>query len=273
MKKQYLLQLCVSVSIFILFQQNVFSQAIGGLSASKLGTLTAQEVGQGNIEMEPFFGYASTRHYYDHQGKVQKLFMTDDSTQKFSAFGFRFTYGIMKNMEIGVSLPIDVSEVRFGIKYQLPGLDQFQWALLAGYNNIVGNQAYSRRNSFHESTPSVVGGIILTYNFNDKCSIDFDAQYQKHTQNTIDGHTQGLYINSDIGYYLIENVNFIIGLNYNCQSYSQEFHNSELLTLNTGLAIEKAKNFILVINAPFDLMGKNEYRTKGFGLALTVLLD
>lgn len=265
----------ISIIAFTIFQfsQKASAQAIGGLSASKLGTLTAQEVAQGNIEMEPFFGYASTRHYFDNDGKVQKLFDGNDSTQKFSAFGFRFTYGIMKNMEIGVSLPVDVSEIKFGLKYQLPKLGKLQWAFLAGYNNIVGNRAYSRRNAIHESTPSVIGGLILSYPISKKWSIDFDAQYQKHTRNTVDGHTQGLYLNGDMGYYLLEKINFIVGLNYNCQNFDRTENNSELLSLNTGVAIERAENFILVINAPFDILGKNEYRTKGFGLALTVLLD
>lgn len=273
MKKQSLFIITIFVIIILQFSTQVSAQAIGGLSASKLNTLTAQEVGQGNIEFEPYFGYAATRHYFDHNRKVHKLFMNNDSIQKFSAFGFRFTYGIMKNMEIGISLPVDVSEVKFGLKYQLPRLGKLQWALLAGYNNITGNQAYSRRNACHESTPSVIGGLILSYPISKKWSIDFDAQYQKHTASTIDNHSQGLYLNSDVGYYLLENINFIVGLNYNCQNFDTAENNSELFTINTGVAIERAKNFILVINAPFDIMGKNEYRTKGFGMALTILLD
>ena len=46
-----------------------------------------------------------------------------------------------------------------------------------------------------------------------------------------------------------------------------------LSALNPGIAIEKAENFILVVNAPFDVFGKNEYKTFGFGLALTIILD
>ena len=71
----------------------------------------------------------------------------------------------------------------------------------------------------------------------------------------------------------MEKVNFIVGLNYAYQAYKTDISNSYLLSLNTGIAIEKAENFILVLNAPFDLLGKNEYQTRGFGLALTVMLD
>ncbi|MEA3444919.1 MAG: hypothetical protein U9R19_09380, partial [Bacteroidota bacterium] len=118
-----------------------------------------------------------------------------------------------------------------------------------------------------------VGGVILTYDFSDKFSIDFDAQYHKHKKTTSTGHTHGFNINSDIGYYLMERVNFIVGLNYGSQAYNASTNNSQLLTLNTGVAIEKAEHFILVLNAPFDLLGKNEYQTTGFGLALTIMLD
>ncbi|MDA3907303.1 MAG: hypothetical protein PF484_14620 [Bacteroidales bacterium] len=76
-----------------------------------------------------------------------------------------------------------------------------------------------------------------------------------------------------MGYYLLDRVNFIIGLNYNFQSYLSNNDNSQVLTLNTGVAIEKAENFILVLNAPFDILGKNEYQTIGFGLALTIILN
>lgn len=64
-----------------------------------------------------------------------------------------------------------------------------------------------------------------------------------------------------------------MGLNYNYQAYENSDNNSHLLALNTGLAIERAKHFILVLNAPFDILGKNEYQTRGFGMALTILLD
>ncbi len=263
----------LSLSILItLFSFNLYAQ-VGGLSASKLGTLCTTAVPEGSIEFEPFFGYALSTNLFDSNGDVQPLFSTSDSTMKFSASGFRFSYGLMKNLEVGVSLPVDVSEIRFGAKYKLPLEGKLTMGLLAGYNTLVGNQIYARRNAAHEMTPSYVGGLILTYEFTDKLSIDMDAQYQKHTLITNLGHTHGYYINSDIGYYFMEKVNLIVGFNYYFKAYNESINNSHLLTLNTGIAIEKAEHFILVLNAPFDILGKNEYQTKGFGLALTIILD
>ena len=265
-------KILLSISI-VLFGFQSYSQ-VGGLSASKLGTLCASTVGEGNIEFEPSFAYSNTKHYFDGDGHLQALYQSSDSSKMFSGSAFRFTYGLIKDLEIGVSLPIDVSDVRFGAKYRLPfNGEKFATAILGGYTAIVGNRVYSLRHANHESTSSYYAGIIMTYNYTPKFSIDFDVQYQKHFVSTEDHHTQGLYLNTDIGYYLLEKINFIVGLNYNFQSFSDREKNSHLLTLNTGLAIERAKHFILVLNAPFDIMGKNTYRTNGFGLALTILLD
>ena len=113
----------------------------------------------------------------------------------------------------------------------------------------------------------------MTYEVSDKFSMDFNAQYQKHVDITAEGHNQGVFISSDFGYYAIEDVNFIMGMQYNFKEYDAYENNSHLFTLNPGIAIEKAENFILVLNVPIDLFGKNEYQTVGFGLALTIILD
>ena len=270
--KIYKMKKITLLLLSLVFVSTAMAQ-VGGLSASKLGTLCTAPVPEGTIEFEPFFGYATSTNFFDSNGDIQPLFSTSDSTMKFSGSGFRFSYGLMKDLEIGVSLPIDVSEVSFGAKYKLPLEGDLTMGLLAGYTSLIGNQAYDRRDAIHEMTPSFVGGFIMTYEFNEKLSIDFDAQYQKHTQETFDGHTHGFYLNSDIGYYLMDRVNFIAGLNYGYKVFNASIDNSHLLTLNTGIAIEKAENFILVINAPIDLFGKNEYQTTGFGLALTIILD
>jgi hypothetical protein len=258
--------------IVTLFSLNSYSQ-VGGLSASKIGAVCTTPVPENTIEFEPFFAYALTNHYFDSNSTRQNLFSTSDSTLKFSTSGFRFSYGLFKNFEIGVTLPVDVSEVRFGAKYKLPIEGNLNMGVLAGYNTLIGNQIYARRNSAHEMTPSFVGGLIFTYKISEKMCIDFDAQFQKHKEETIAGHTQGVFFNSAVGYYIFENVNLLTALSYNYKFYNNPTDDSYLLTLNTGIAIERAKHFILVINAPFDLLGKNEYQTTGFGLALTILLD
>ncbi|MEN8121688.1 MAG: hypothetical protein ABFS35_15155 [Bacteroidota bacterium] len=260
-----------SLGLFFIIN-NIHSQ-IGGLSASKLETLCTETVPAQTIEFEPFFGYATSTRFFDKNGDIQDLFATSDSSQFFSAPGFRFSYGVIKNLEIGVSIPIDISTVSFGAKYKLPIEGKLTLGLLAGYNSIVGNNIYIRRNAAHETSSSIAGGLILTYEFSDKFSFDFNAQYHEHFNTTSDGHDKGICFGTDVGYYSIENINFIIGMNYFFEKYDLFDKNSHLFTLNPGIAIEKAENFILVLNLPVDLFGKNEFQTVGFGLALTIILD
>lgn len=261
-----------SLFIITLLYVNAFSQ-IGGLSASKIGAKNTETVSAGSIEFEPYFAYAIATKFFESSGASSNLFSSSDSTLIFSSMGLRFSYGLFENLELGIAIPIDISEINFGMKYQIPMEGKLRMGLMAGYNDIIGNRVYVRRNAAHEVSPSYIVGIIMSYAANLKLSIDFDAQFQQHTFKNTLGHTQGLYINSDIGYYFLEKINFIAGLAYNFQVYDSSGNNSHVLTLNTGISIEKAKNFILVVNAPFDLIGKNEYKTKGFGLALTIILD
>ncbi len=250
----------------------VYSQ-VGGLSASKLGTICTESVPVQTIEFEPFFAYELSTRSFDENGNIQNLFATSDSTQFFSASGFRFSYGLFKDFEIGISTPVDVSMVNFGAKYKLPLDGKLTLGVFAGFNAIVGNSIYVKRNAVHELTSTLLGGLIVTYEFSDKFSVDFNAQYQKHLVITTEGHDNGLFFSSDFGYFAIENVNFIMGMHYNFKEYNAYENNSHLFTLNPGIAIEKAKNFILVLNAPIDLFGKNEFKAAGFGLALTILLN
>jgi len=47
----------------------------------------------------------------------------------------------------------------------------------------------------------------------------------------------------------------------------------QLLSLNAGITIERAENFIVVLNTPIDVLGKNIEKFIGFGFALTILIE
>lgn len=257
----------------VLYTSISFAQ-IEGISASRLGTYCAETVAVNSIEFEPAFSFATATKEFNNDGVQQNLFLSPDSTQLFSSFGFRFTYGLFQNFEIGVSLPVDVSTMNIGAKYKLPFHTKTQFAIFAGYNAIIGNKVYVKRNSVHELTSFVVAGFAASYNFSDKLGFDFNAQYHKHSNSTVLGHNQGFSISTDVGYYLFEDISFISGFKYLYKD-NDEFNNHYyyLFTINPGISIERSKKFGLSLNVPIDLLGKNEYKTTGFGMALTVLLN
>jgi len=261
------------ITLSLVFVINISFSQVGGLSASKLGTYCTETVSAKAIEFEPAFSFASSTKMFDNNGATQNLFLSSDSTQLFSSFGFRFSYGLFKDFELGVSLPVDISTLSIGAKYKLPLETKMSFGIFVGYNAIVGNEVYVKRNTVHESTSSVAAGIIATYDFSEKFGFDFNAQYHKHFHTTVGGHSQGYTLSTDVGYYLIENINFIGGFIYSYDNNKIITRQSHLFTFNPGIAIEKAERFILVLNSPIDLFGKNEYKSTGFGLALTILLN
>ena len=264
-------KIIIALGLFFILS-SAYSQ-VEGISASKLGTYCAETISATSIEFEPAFNLALSTQRFDDHGTKQNLFLSSDSIQQFSSFGFRFTYGLFKDFEIGVSLPIDISTLSVGAKYKLPFKSTPQFGIFAGYNAILGNEVYVRKNAVHESTSSVGLGFIISHDFSDKFGLDINAQYHKHFHTTVGGHSQGFTISTDIGYYLFEDISFIVGFVYSYDNNHNFIKQSNLFTFNPGIAIEKAKNFILVLNAPIDIIGKNEYQTVGFGLALTILLN
>lgn len=263
----------IYIIIIFVFNLNIGFSQIGGLSASKLSTFCVETVPNKSIEFEPAFTFALSTNYFDKKGNIQNLFLTEDSIQHFSSTGLRFSYGLFKNFEIGVTLPVDISTLSLGVKYSLLTQTKLRFGLMAGYNGVYGNDVYVKRNRMHESTSSYSLGVIFSSKFSDKLSLDFNAQYQNHINKTVNGDGKEVFLSTDIGYYLIDNVNFISGFNYFFRDNDFDGQDAFLFTFNPGIAIEKGDRFILVLNAPIDLFGKNEYKTNGFGLALTILLN
>lgn len=247
---------------------------VGGISASKLATICTETVAYKSIEFEPMFAVNYTNQYWDNDGKLHYLFTSPDSTMVSSEFGFRFSYGAFKNLEIGVSAPADMSGLSLGAKYRLPLDGRYCCGILAGFNLPLGNQVYSKNAHYSDITPSVAAGLVFSFNvIDEKLCIDFDAQYQKYTKKLDDKHLGDIFLNSDIGYFVTKNIQVVAGVNYSETRFEQTLNNCSLFTLNTGITLECAENFILVLNAPFDLAGKNNYKSKGFGMALTILIN
>ncbi len=170
-------------------------------------------------------------------------------------------------------MPIDVSTISYGMKYKLPFENKFSLGLLSGFNFPLGNQIISKKNHAFENTPSFVGGIVTTYEFSDKFSIDADAQYQEYFENVMDGYQNDFFLNTDIGYFVLPGIQLVTGLNYATTNFENTDFNSNLLNLNLGITLERAENFIIVLNSPINLMGQNTLKTNGFGFALTIMID
>ncbi len=239
-------------ALIILFSQNIFSQT-GGISASKLVVINTETVQANKIEFEPAFNI---------------LIQNSDSLITSSDFGFRFTYGLNNKTEIGISLPVNMQGINWGIKYHIIDFNKLSFGMIAGIENalIVNNSNELKSRIFFKS---YAGGIVSSYQINDKLSIDFDGQIENHFHySKQDFH---LFFNSEIGYFITDGLQLVSGIQYGNNPLTEIHENN--LTLNSGMTVEKAKNFILVLNFPYQFKSKQSPSAFGFALALTILID
>jgi hypothetical protein len=263
MKKIYFILLIITISRTITAQ-------VGGISASKLATICTNTVPNKGIEFEPSFGIGFAKKAWDSDGKSNKLYLSDDSTKYSSGFNFRFTYGALKNWEIGMSVGSDIETISLGTKYKLLEINNTSVGILAGFKTPFGNQARTKQNNLSSESPAVVGGLILCRQFNDNLSLDANFQYQFSTVSTSDNHKGDYFVNADLGYYLPSRVQLLAGVYYSKNTFSQNENNAELFTIQAGTTIERSEKFILVLFVSQDIFGKNNEQTTGFGMALTI---
>lgn len=255
------------IVLFVTTTQTLFSQVIG-ISASKLGTYCVTPVPVNTIEFEPAFSTAFSKGYWDDMGKFNSYNSAYDSLSFSNEMAFRFSYGLTKNIEMGMFIPVNGEMLAAGIKYQIL---EGHFALLGGMQ--IPLTSYANTSSANKDFASAAGGIVLSFNTNDKSSLDFNLQGQKYLENTGDRHSADFFVSSDFGYYVVDGIQLVLGLGYTSSIYEQKINNSNLFTINPGITLEKAENFILVLNYPIDIFGKNIEKSNAFGLALTIILD
>jgi hypothetical protein len=261
----------IIVSVILFSVSKLALCQVGGISASKLATICADPVPNKVIEFEPSFGFAFSDKYFDNTSKLTSTFANSDSVELFSEFNFRLTYGVFENFEIGTTFPIDMSVISWGAKFLLNENDFFRTALMTGINLPIGNTILNKNDRHYDNTASYAAGIVSTLDISEKTGLDFDIQAQKLFNSTPENHYLDFFVNLDYSFWLTNEYQIIAGLNYTNNMF--ENYNEQLLTLNLGATIERHENFLLVVNSPIDLWGKNVQHIFGLGFALTISID
>jgi len=251
---------------------------IGGLSASKLATLNTETVPKFTIEFEPSFVFGYSSQYWDHEGQKKSLFKNTDSLQVDSEMDFRFTYGLTPHWEIGFTVPSDMTFLSFGSKYRFWEKEKFTLAILNGFNLPLGDHVYhitNRHNVQNEYDINLLLGLAATYEFNQKFSIDANPVLQGHLNRGFTHLAQHLdvFFNMDLGYYLLDGFQGVIGLYYFMMENGLDNHKAQKFTINPGFTLEKARHFIAVMNFPFDIWGRSIENRIGVGFALTIWIN
>lgn len=259
--------------IALLFAHQLFYAQVGGLSASKLAALCVETVPVKSIEFEPAITYSITNKHWDNSSKLLFDFQNNDTLNSSAELGFRMTYGVLKNLEAGISFPVNMRTVQFGLKYKLPvKYKKIQLGIFAGANFFTGKGVKIKNKNSIKNTDTYVSGLILSYQVLKNLSMDFNFEYQHLTKSVVEKHDHDIILNTDIGYY-INDIQLVLGLNYIQSNFTLADYSYYSLSLNPGVTIERAKNFILVLNFPYDIHGKNTCKSFGCALALTIMID
>ena len=263
--KLILISLLVILSFFA-------SAQIGGLSSSKLSSLSADVVNGNNMEFEPGFKSSRSNKYFDNDGNSQNIFSTSDSVRHVTGMAFRFTYGLWDKLEIGMSVSTDLSLVNIGTKYEFINKEKISVAVIAGLNVPMGNGTVNQ--SIRTTTNMLQAGLggVVSYAFSNRLSADVTAQYAYFLKPTIDNNTGGMYINGDVGYYFFDN-KFKLITGFGFYNINNDIGSHQALTVYPGFTVESGKNYIIACSVPFDVYGKNESKNVAFNFTLTLTFD
>ena len=262
----------ISVTIFVVISTNMYSQ-VYGISSAKLASINAATIGMNQFEFEPSFGYYWAKNYYNEDGKLEPLSSTKDSTDVYRALVFRFTYGIIENLEAGMMIASDLSTFSIGTKYTLFTLDNFSGGIIAGGTFSNESDIVAVNTGIFGKTFSLAAGLAFSNEFSEKLSLDFDAQYQCLRDDKV-SYSNDFFANTELAY-IFKNKNQLIGgFSYtrNMHTHKYDGHTNYLLALNLGASIETGKMFAFNFLFPIAILGKNYDRLFGFHFALTMFL-
>jgi len=261
--------LIILIAVFI--SGSAMSQ-IGGLSASKLASLTTKTVDYKKIEFEPGFFHSRSGRYWDSNGELKNIYATSDSLTAVSGMYFRFTYGLWKDMEAGFSISSDLSIAQLGFMYQFLKKSKFGLAGIAGVNIPLGTRTIDQRVRATSNLMQLGVGIVTTYDFTENLSLDFTGSFMRFIKETEERDKGGFYLNTDLGYYLFDHQLQIVGAAA-YQYIKDEKGSHQVFTINPGVTIETGKKFIIVVSFPYDVYGKRESKNTAVNFALTLVFD
>jgi len=238
---------------------------IGGLSAGKLGTFCVGTVSYTKIEFEPSYSIGFGDKYFDNNGKAINLFDAPDSLSFYNSMAFRLTYGIFKNAELGILSSPDLSGLQSGFKWKFLEKGASSLGLMLGVNLNFNNQIYRKE------IASYLGGLV--YSLDKDYSVDANISYGISQYSVSSLEHQFLQVSADFGHYFKNKIQPVVGFYYSQSFFENSDLNQNNFYVSPGFTIDKATNFILVLNYMHPVLGQNVEKIKSVNLALTILID
>ena len=251
--------------VILMLLSGIINAQIGGLSAGKLGTFCSGTVPYTKIEFEPSFSVGFGDSYFDNNGKAINLFDAPDSLSFYNSMAFRLTYGVFENAEIGILSSPDLSGLQSGFKWKFLEKGASSLGLMLGANLNFNNQIHEKE------IASYLGGLV--YSLDKAYSIDANITYgfSQAAETSLKHHD--LFLSADFGHYFENKLQPVVGFYYSQTFFDNTDLNQNNLYVSPGFTLEKATNFILVLNYMYPVLGQNVEQIKSINLALTILID
>ena len=256
--------------------------ATGGISGSKLATPCADTVPKQKMEFEPYFSLSYNQRQFGNQWSASSLGHQHQGLEG----GFRFTLGIIDNLEAGLLLPVvmerqwteesslsarGLGDIPIGLKWKFFANDA--WALAwhagvttpTGYIEVTDSELPTGNGStLYES------GLVGTFKLARNLSLDTNLQLGFGWPSKSAGEkTWEVAFDLALGYSL-GSFQLVVELNQS-HSFWQE-HLTSLFSTNVGFTWELNEQVILVTGPRFDFAGKSQPQAIGYNLAFTILL-
>lgn len=266
---RYILWIC----LWCLFTfTNIANAQVGGISASKVGTFCAGTVPARDLEFEPSYSFSKASKQWNEDSKLVRKFSSSDSVEIASELAIRCTYGFSDNLEMGISVPSDVSWASFGAKFKAWSAERSEFSIIAGINLPMGNRVYSKKSDATEDIGALAAGIVFSHQFSDKLLWDIDIQGQTLLRNAGANNHSDLFINTDMGYFAKEHIQLICGIGYYGFFYKNASESISMIDFHPGISYETGENFLIVLSSAIGLYGKNENQWYGINLAFTMTI-
>lgn len=249
---------------------SAFAQ-IGGISGSKINSYCTDVVNVHEMEIEPSISFSRARYSFADNRTKTRLFRTNDSTMLSSGMRLRITYGILDNIEVGVSMPTDVSYANWGAKINVFKAGNIDLGLMAGLNTPFGTGTRSMVSRTSANTMQACIGAIGCISPSQDLSVDMNIQAGKYFK-PLELESDHFYsLGADAGYFVFNGtLQLIAGF-----SYQRNFSGpavQELWTLYPGITVETGRDFILVIHNSMDVAGRNLLKQSILDISVTITL-
>lgn len=250
----------------LLIALNSFSQ-IAGIVSTKINAITVMPLPLGTAEMEPNYNYSRSNQYWDENGDLKNTFLSNDSIAIDANMSLRVAYPFTSKFEVGCNIDSELSA--WSAKYAIDTTGQLKLGIMTGIGIPFGARVIDTRQRTAEQVSSYGYGAILSYDINERASIDFNFQVQDYIHDNDEVSNQDYFAYLDYGHYFGSTV-YVASLAYETSSFGGYSVNK--LFFSPGVAFESNEEYVLAINANFDLKGKNIEKQNGFNVAFTLAL-